>query len=294
MISRIDITGGEVAGAGFYDELMRTTRAQLVEEFEANRLVGAEYATVVLGSMQANLQTASSFILAYESQNAQLLIQAEQLQSVELDNQLKEDQLLTAALQRELLTEQIETQKQQTLQLVEQTKLVTKQLDQADKQIELMDKQIIQLEGQITLTARQEEMVEQQIITEKTNTEDPTAGMAKATFDKTNSEVSILNQKLVTEKAQTEGTTDTVEGLLGREMNLKTIQAESFLRDAEQKAAKFYADVLSIAYSVDSTNTDPALWNLGPTEASYVMSTLMAGIGITSSTLPADPTPYEG
>lgn len=284
MLKLTDLTGGEVAGAGLFDELMRTAKSLLEQEYDAGRIVGADYPTVYLGAIQFNLQTAAQYLLAYEVQNQQVLLLQEQIQGADLDNQLKADTLITNALQRELLTAQVEAANKQVLKLVEETKLVTQQVAQSKAQEDQVRKQIEQLTAQISLTSKQEDLVDNQILTEGANTKLPTAGLTKATYDKTLSEIAILNQKLVTETAQTEGTIDTVGGLVGQEMSLKTNQGNSFLRDAEQKAAKFYADILSIAYSVDPL-IDPALWGAGPTESNAVFTKLLEGIGV------SDPTP---
>lgn len=290
MIEIKDFTGGEVAGAGLFDELMRTMKAHLVAEYDANRIVGADYGIAYLGSVNAMLQTATTLLLERELRNAQILLVEEQVEGAKLDNELKEDQLLTNALQRQLLTVQVELAEKQVLQAVEQTKNITQQTAQSVKQVELLDAQILQVQAQTALTGKQEDMVDAQILTELTNTTLPTAGNAKAQYDKSLAEKALLAQKLVTEEAQTSGDVGTTEGLIKYEMQLKLNQAESFIRDAEQKAAKFYSDILAIAYSVDSTNTDPALWNIGPTESSLVFSTLLNGIGITATSKPTDPT----
>lgn len=280
MITTGSLTGGEIAGAGLFDELMRTTKSHVVAEFDAGRITEKNYSTVYLGAIQANLQTASQFVLGYETQNQQILLLQEQIQGADLDNQLKTDSLLTSALQRDLLTEQIATQEQSRLKLVEDTKLVTQQIAQSTAQADLVRKQIEQIALQMLLTTEQTALITEQILTEEANTKTPTAGLAKASYDKTLAEIEVLEQKRVTEEAQTSGSGSSIGGIVGQDIKLKEAQANSFIRDAEQKAAKFYSDVLSIAYSVDTTNTNPALWGMGPADANAVMAKVREGINV--------------
>ena len=236
------LSGGEVAGAGLFDELMRTTKAHLQQEFNDNRLVGADYANVYLGNIQSNMSAALQYLLSYEGTNLQNELIAEQVQGADLDNQLRQDQLLTNAKQRELIDAQIAVQTNNALKIVEETKLVTQQTKNAIAQETLIIKQVDQATAQIALIEKQAELLNGQIDTEHANTNTPTGGLTKVAYDKGLSEIAVLDQKLITETAQTTGTPDTVFGLVGQEISLKKAQGDSFLRDAEQKAAKFFSE----------------------------------------------------
>lgn len=57
------LTGAGVAGSGVFDVLMRTVKAHLDLEYSSNRIKGADYATVYLGSMQHAMDSALAFLL---------------------------------------------------------------------------------------------------------------------------------------------------------------------------------------------------------------------------------------
>lgn len=80
-----DLTEATVAGTGVFDVLMRANKTHLEQEFKAGRIRGPEYSTVYLGSLQAVLNTALSFLLAQ--------------QKTELENKLVEQQIALTTVQ---------------------------------------------------------------------------------------------------------------------------------------------------------------------------------------------------
>lgn len=278
-----DLTTGEIAGSGLFDELMRTTKAHIETEHTAGRITDASYAQVYLGALQSNLQTAIQFTLQYQLNNQQILVLQEQVKQAQKQNELLE--LQKAQLQIANDTAQYTLDNMlpaQYANLLEQNKTAIQTTLNSITQGELLAKQVLQAQAQIDLSAKQEDMVDQQIHTEKANTVNPTGGLTLAQFNKLQKELDILTAKEKTEVAQTTGTKDTVGGLLKYEMELKENQSGAFLRDAEQKAAKFYADMLSIVYSADPTADDSELlpWRLGPGQSQLVMEKLLTGINI--------------
>lgn len=73
------LTTGTTAGAGVFDVLMRSVKAQLDAEYQANRIKGSEYATVYLGSLQAVLQTSLQMVLAQEKTNLEIQVLEKEL-----------------------------------------------------------------------------------------------------------------------------------------------------------------------------------------------------------------------
>ena len=57
-----DLTTVKLDGSGAFDVLMRATKLHLQEEFDQNRIVGKEYATVYLGALTAVLQQAVAYL----------------------------------------------------------------------------------------------------------------------------------------------------------------------------------------------------------------------------------------
>jgi len=70
-----------VDGTGTFDVLMNSSSLYLEEQWNADRITGAEYATVYLGAMQAVLAQAVQFLLKQQSadKEAVLLIAKEEL-----------------------------------------------------------------------------------------------------------------------------------------------------------------------------------------------------------------------
>jgi hypothetical protein len=79
-IAVTDLTQATLEGSGAFDVLMRANKAHLEAEFNKDRIKGAEYATVYLGSLTQVMQTALLFLLSKEK--------------VRLENELLEKQAL--------------------------------------------------------------------------------------------------------------------------------------------------------------------------------------------------------
>ena len=62
-IAVTDLTQSTLDGTGVFDVLMRATKAHLEAEYNKNRIKGAEYATVYLGSLEPVLRTSLDFLL---------------------------------------------------------------------------------------------------------------------------------------------------------------------------------------------------------------------------------------
>jgi len=286
-----DLTGGGIEEAGLYDELMRTSKSHLQEEYDASRITGVEYSTVYLGTMQSNLQAANQFLLQYQVTNAQLLLLQEQINQAKKQNELLELQKTQLGLQNSISQFNLNfTIPEQYAQLQEQTKLITAQTGQATAQTTLLGAQLTQLNSQATLTGKQEALVNEQITSAKDQTTLPSAGINKAQYDKLVTEKEVLAQRKITETAQTTGTvtgsggsiTSSVGGVLGEQMKLVHTQKDGFIRDAEQKAAKIFSDAFSIVHSItpEEVVNGPEAFGLGKDNSNQVMDNLRAGINL--------------
>lgn len=95
-------------------------------------------------------------------------------------------------------------------------------------------------------------------------------------------ETALLTQKVLTEEAQivnrVSGAALDVAGVVGQQVLLYGRQADGFLRDAEQKAAKLQLDALNVRVSADpNAGTTPT--SLANTEINAIMAVLKAGAG---------------
>ena len=110
-----NVTTGTLAGTGAFDKIMASINVNLTEQFENQRITGADYATVYLGAMQSALEQAIQFLSVQsgiaigESQSAQDLAikQAQQ--------ELTEQQALTEAQKTVLIRQQSITEWANTL-----------------------------------------------------------------------------------------------------------------------------------------------------------------------------------
>lgn len=74
-----DLTGGKVDSNGVFDELMRSIKGHLHEEYDAERITGTDYTQAYISSVQAALNIASQFALALPKTNAEIAIYEQKL-----------------------------------------------------------------------------------------------------------------------------------------------------------------------------------------------------------------------
>ena len=125
-----DITDGCPQGDGIFDVLMKSVKAHLKEEYDAQRIRGSEYTQVYLGSLQSAMGQAIQWQLGAQIAANQALLIEKQWQNADRQNELLEQQ-------RALLIAQ-------TAQVIEQTKVTTKQIDQTEQQTSMI---VAQTEG---------------------------------------------------------------------------------------------------------------------------------------------------
>lgn len=272
-ISVASLTAGEVQGAGMFDELMRTVKAQLELEYNAGRITGNDYAQTYLGAMTASLSTATQFILQYELTNQQLLLAQEQL--IQSQEQTKLIQAQIAKMDADILisTKQLDVMDAQIAQTTQQTALVVQQVAKTIADTAVSSKQIEVMTSQITTQAAQVTLTNQQVI--NTTNENTTITKQQLKLD---SEVAVLNQKKDTEEAQTKDVVNgiSVSGILGKQAALYGQQTDGYKRDAEQKAAKILIDTWTVQRSTDETLAPYSSFN--SSAVAPVISKLINGV----------------
>lgn len=90
------LTSAAIDGVGVFDVLMRSVRAQIDAEYQANRIKGSEYSTVYLGALQAVLTTSFQFVLTQEKTNLEI-------SNLQKELELKDQQLLRTTKEIEVL-----------------------------------------------------------------------------------------------------------------------------------------------------------------------------------------------
>jgi hypothetical protein len=134
-----------------------------------------------------------------------------------------------------------------------QSRKVSKELDLLDKQIALQEQQRLNA------------------VTEQ-------AGIL-ATTNRTGQEIVLLTQKTATEQAQTKGAGVEPDSVIGKQKALYGAQADGFLRDAEQKAAKLMADTWSVRRTTDEGTVADSVNMLSDTEVGRAIEKLLQGVG---------------
>lgn len=273
-ITKRSLTTGEHTGSGIFDELMRTVKSHVHAELSEGRITEQSYSQVYLGSLQSTLNSALQFALQYEINNKQIEVMEEQIKQAQKQNELLElqkEQLRLANLTAQYNLDAV---------LPKQSAMMGAQKAQVEAQTEVANAQVNKITAEVLLLGKQEDMLDEQILTEKTNTNTPSAGLARAQYDKTQAEIAVLNQKKLTEVAQTSGNVpvDNSGGLVGAELRLKKQQADSFVRDAEQKAAKLMADAFSVLASIEYTGLEPSEWGFNATNSSALVRELKSGV----------------
>jgi len=261
-----DFTTETVDGTGVFDVMTRSILAHLKAEFKAGRITGPEYATVYLGALQGTQDRALEFLLKKDEQSFKL-----QLLEIELDKALLEKDKIEA----EILLIQAQVRKIDSDILVNQSVISVN-----NSQITKLGKESLNVEADTALVAAKTVNVplEGNVLTAN-------ECKLKAEYDvllkqkgKVDAETAVLNQKQVTEKAQTDGTGVAASSIVGRQMGLYKAQADGFVRDAEQKAAKIMADTWNVRRTTDEAVVADGVNKLSDVNIGKAIGQLLTGI----------------
>lgn len=310
-IAVTDLTQATLAGTGVFDVLMRANKAHLDAEFTKNRIKGAEYATVYLGSLTQVLQTAVQFLLSKEKADleAQLLEKQILLAQKQIDKATAE--LAQIAAQTELINQQktnliaesLNIPKQgdvlvaQKLQIAQQTTnllaeslnipkqglLIDANKDQVTQQTQNLVATKLQVEAQTLLVTQQKAnaVIEGTVLVAQECKLRADFDLITASVSKTAQETILLTQKVTTEKAQTLALGVDDNSVVGKQKLLYQAQTDGFKRDAEQKAAKLMIDTWNVRRTTDSDNTAATSTNkLSDVDVGAAVSKMFAGVGI--------------
>jgi len=271
------LTGGEQKGSGLFDELMRSVASHIQSEFDAGRLTEQNFSSVYLGAMQTTIQEASRYLLQHEITNQQIRLLDEQIADAKLQATLTQAQI-------DLSVGQLLHTTKQTLKLTSDIALVDAQVLVQGKQLLVMDeaianaqKDLLVKDSSITLQGKQGLMVDQQKANEITRNAQILSQTAKIA-----AETGILDQRAVSEEAQTKDVVGglAVGGIIGKQMALYENQADGYIRDAEQKAAKLMNDSFVTRVTTDWDNPNAVDAGVDDTEMGKVILKLKQGINV--------------
>lgn len=311
-----DLTDGTTAGNGIFDQMMRSIKAHLSEEYNSGRMQGTDYATVYLGSLQSVLSRAQEFLFARER--------------IGLENELLQLQVQQAELERQRLEIAVQIAEAERGKLMAETVLLVKELEKVDADIALTQANISRIQRELPLVDAQvrgtnastdltgaqtdkvisdkalvdesikvttEQIAQTQAATVLTTRQgdnaikegellDAQVCETKARFDllveqvvKTTAETGVLNQKRVTEQAQTNGSGVDDDSVIGRQKQLFKNQADGFIRDAEQKAARLMVDSWNVRRTTDEGTVADGTNRLDDASIGRVVQKLLEGVG---------------
>ena len=115
------LVNNEWKGTGVFDKLMEAVNKNIESQYQKNRIKGADYAQVYLGSIQAVLQQSMQYVLQEQITEAQV-------DGIEADNLLKAKQLEIAEQELAIKLEQLEIEKEKLKNLYVERVLKDKQV----------------------------------------------------------------------------------------------------------------------------------------------------------------------
>lgn len=236
-----DLTGGKLDEAGVFDEVMRSLKSHMLEEYSAGRITGDAYAKVYLNSTQQALQTALQFVLQRELTNVQ--IELAQKESLKLDKDIA---------------------------LVEaQTALVTKQIEQADAEIDLLAQRLLTEVENTSLVANQAANAVKQ------------GNLIDSQKAKVDVDAEVATEQKWNLQAQRLDTVNSlpVAGSIGKQKELYQAQIDGFQRDAEQKLSKMLLDAWSVSRTTNDAVEVPT--EASNSNIDEVLAYAKTGIGMT-------------
>lgn len=233
-----DLTQAKVDGTGAFDTLMRAMVGHLELEFNKGRLRGADYANVYLNSLTPVLQNSVVFLLQKDEAAGKAALVEAQVRLTEVQILLAEAELAREILNKELIAAQVEKTKAETVNLGQQLN-------------NLMAEECV-LKSQFDINKSQNLQVV--------------------------SQTSLVNQKVATEKAQTSGIGVEPASVIGKQIALYTAQADGFVRDAEQKAAKILIDTWNVRRTTDVGTVADATNKLNDVNIGRAVEALLGGV----------------
>lgn len=289
-----DLTEVKLDGNGVFDKLLQTTRLQLKQEFDSQRLKGQEYAQVLTAAITAVLQNAVIFLLQKdEAANKAALVEA---------------QIALTEAQKDLVLAQIEREQDEKELTQAKVQLTLAQATLPAAEIRRIDSQITSAGFADLLTQAQTEKVQQDVLNAIEQVLLTKAQTAKITQDTTNAvqelqnliaqecllraqydltmeqklnmtaQTTLVQQKTATERAQVIETGVDENSVIGRQKALYKAQSDGFLRDAEQKAAKILADTWNVRRTTDDGTVADATNMLYDPSIGRAITKLLTGI----------------
>jgi hypothetical protein len=253
-----DLTTGCIDGSGTFDALMDGFKAHLKEEYDRNRITGAEYTKAYVALVQGAMSNATSYLLGRDAAYWQAVtaqLQARQARVLEV---LARVQLQTAKVQ--MISLQYEALNQEANYALTKIKLSTESMAYCTAKY--------QLENMLPV---QRDLLLEQIETQRVQTETGQYNLDNLLPK----QVLLTQEQIEVQHAQTSDTrTDglPVVGLLGKQKDLYSQQITSYMRDSEMKAAKLFTDAWITMKTIDEGLEPPV--NFANTSLDAILGTV--------------------
>lgn len=249
-----ELTQATLEGTGVFDVMMRSVKGHLEGEFKANRIRGADYANVYLGSLTAVLGQASAYALSRVRlglELQQMQIQVDQLRA-NLEKHPYEIALLQGQAQAQdaqtaLATKQLEQLTEEIKKIPVEVTLLNSQVNQAKGQLALTEAQTAQVVAENLRAPKQLELLTAQVSGAVAQTNVTTEQLKQITADvaRTTQETANLvvqGTNLTAQVAQTKAQTDVVVANLAKvPLEIAGLEAQNII--ATKQALKLEKDM---------------------------------------------------
>lgn len=228
-----DLTTAQLAGTGVFDVLMRAHKEHLEQEFKLGRIKGPEYSTVYLGSLEAVLQGAITFLLQKDKTALEAALLEKQIELAEVEKQIKGVELQIALANLDKVPAEIALLNAQKDVAVQQALKTTAEIDLVIAQTEAVQLQNQKIPAEISLIEAQTKVAEAQAlkVPEETNLVIAQTAVADGQAAKLPSEKELVDQQVLNAKQE-------IEVLIAQECKLRGEYdnlMENKLKTAEEK-----------------------------------------------------------
>lgn len=242
-LSIADLTSGVVAGTGAFDKIMVSMAAHLKNEYDKNRITGAEYTKAFIAATELALSQGASFTLACERQY--------------WDTLLLQQQTVAAKLQAENLLAEYAIKKLQLAKL-------SSEYCASEFNVN-------------TLLPKQAEMLTKQIAGQETSNQIAAYNLANMLPE----QLKLVKEQFESARAQTKDTRSdgsAIEGSIGAQKLLHAQQVTAYVQDSKLKVAKIFSDSWITQKTLNEDIPAPA--QLINDSVNTVLSNLRASVNI--------------
>lgn len=242
-LSIADLTSGTVAGTGAFDKIMVSLAAHLKNEYDKNRITGAEYTKAFIAATELALSQGASFTLACERQY--------------WDTLLLQQQTIAAKLQAENLLAEYAIKKLQLAKL-------SSEYCASEFNVN-------------TLLPKQAEMLTKQIAGQETSNQIAAYNLANMLPE----QLKLVKEQFESARAQTKDTRSdgsAIEGSVGAQKLLHAQQVTAYVQDSKLKVAKIFSDSWITQKTLNEDIPAPA--QLINDSVNTVLSNLRASVNI--------------